>query len=260
MLIEAENLSRIREGRTVLDDVSFGLDDGEHAVLLGCNGCGKSTLLRVLDGLDHPDGGALRYDGVPLDRGALKDAAFVRRFRAEVGLLFQDPAAMLFHPTVGEEIAYGPHLHGRDDPEGRARRWAEETGVAVLWDRPPWELSRGEQQRVALAAVLVNEPRLLLLDEPTSSMDPRSTGWLVDFLMDWPGAVLTATHNLSLATELGARALVLGEDHALHHDGDVLALRDDHEVLVRANLMHIHRHRHRRGDVEHRHYHSHDWD
>jgi len=264
MLIETEALGYDHGAGPVLRDVSFGLAAGEHAILLGANGSGKSTLLQVLDGLLPVRAGVLRYDGRELDAAALRDRDFRRRFRAEVGLLFQDPAAMLFHATVADEIAFGPRQHGRDDAEDRARRWAEAVGVAELWERTPAELSRGEQQRVALAAVLVNEPRLLLLDEPTSALDPRSTGWLVDFLTDHPAAVLTATHNLSLAVELGDRALVLGEDGALVYDGDALALRDDHDVLLRANLVHTHRHRHRHGDgdgdVEHRHYHTHDWD
>lgn len=262
MLIEVDRLSCDHGAGPVLRDVSFGLAAGEHAVLLGANGSGKSTLLQLLDGLLPVPEGAVRYDGRPVHAAALKNPAFRRRFRAEVGLLFQDPAAMLFHATVGDEIAFGPRQLGRDAPEARARRWAETVGVTHLWDRAPAELSRGEQQRVALASVLVNEPRLLLLDEPTSALDPRSTGWLVDFLADHPATVLTATHNLSLAVELGDRALVLAEYGALVHDGDALALRDDHDVLLRANLVHTHRHRHRLGDgvEEHRHYHTHDWD
>jgi len=260
MLIEIDGLHQAHDQRTALWDISFGLDLGEHVVLLGCNGSGKSTLLRLLNGLIRPDQGTIRYDGTVLDRRSLKNGSFVRRFRREVALLFQDPAAMLFHATVADEIAFGPRQFQLEDPLDRARHWAVEVGVEGLWDRVPAELSRGEQQRVALASLLAIEPRVLLLDEPTASLDPRSTGWLVEFLLDHPATVLTATHNLSLATELGERALVLGEDHQLHYDGDVLALRDDHDVLLRANLIHSHRHRHRRGDVEHRHYHTHDWD
>ncbi len=260
MLIEIENLSWSNNRQPAVQDVTFGLEAGEHAVLLGCNGCGKSTLLRLLNGLIHPDSGSIHYDGQQVDRRALANQPFHRRFRHEVGLLFQDPAAMLFHSTVADEIAYGPRQFKLSDPVERARQWATTIGADHLWERTPAELSRGEQQRVALASILVLEPRVLLLDEPTASLDPRSTGWLVDFLMDHTATILTATHNLSLATELGDRALVLGEDHRLHYDGDVLALRDNHEVLLHANLMHTHRHRHRRGDIEHRHYHTHDWD
>jgi cobalt/nickel transport system ATP-binding protein len=199
------------------------------------------------------------YDGHDVSPRALRDKAFRRRFRRETGLLFQNPDAMLFNATVLDEIAFGPRQHDMPDADDRARLWADRTGVAALLDRAPWTLSEGQKQLVCLAALLSLEPRLLLLDEPTSALDPRSTGWLVDFLQDLPQTLVVATHNLSLATELGERCLVMGEDHTLLHDGDVLALRDDAEVLQRANLVHTHRHRHKGGDTEHRHYHSHDW-
>ena len=108
-----------------------------------------------------------------------------------------------------------------------------------------------------LAALLALEPRVLLLDEPVAALDPRSTGWLVDFLAALPVTLLTTTHNLSLAPELGSRALVLGEDHRLIHDGPVQALLGNMALLAAANLVHTHRHRH--GSVEHRHNHVHDW-
>lgn len=259
MLIRTEALAHAHEGRPALAGVDLALAPGDHAVLLGANGSGKSTLLQLLNALMPPDTGRILYDGRALDAGARRDAAFMRRFRGETALLFQDPAAMLFHATVGEEIAYGPRTHGRDEPEARARSWAAEVGVDHLWDRAPYALSRGEQQRVALASLLVLEPRLLLLDEPTASLDPRSTGWLVDFLADLPATVLTATHNLSLALELGDRALVLDESHRLCYDGPADALRHDMGTLRRANLVHAHRHRHRDGAVEHSHDHTHDW-
>jgi cobalt/nickel transport system ATP-binding protein len=102
------------------------------------------------------------------------------------------------------------------------------------------------------------EPRVLLLDEPTASLDPRSTGWLVDLLQDLEQTLLVTTHNLSMAGELGDRTLVLSEDHRIIYDGSVAELVGDKERLIEANLVHVHRHRH--GDVEHRHYHTHEWD
>jgi len=213
-----------------------------------------------MNGLMKPDAGRILYDGRPIDAHSLKDPAFHLRFRRETTLLFQDPNAMLFHPTVLDEVAFGPRQLGQDDPVECARAWLDRIGIAHLAEASPISLSRGEMQKTALASLLVLEPRLLLLDEPTSSLDPRSTGWLVDFLQELPVTTVCATHNLSLASELGQRCLVLGEDHQLVFDGDPLALRDDHEVLHRANLVHIHSHRHRDGDREHRHYHTHDWD
>ena len=258
-MIEIDGVSHAYGDQPTLRELSCRIGPGEKVVLLGSNGCGKSTLLKLVDGLLAPAAGRVTYDGYDVSPRALRNKAFRRRFRREVGLLFQNPDAMLFNPTVREEIAFGPLQHGLEDVDARVLYWADRTGIGHLLERAPWTLSAGQKQLVCLAALLSLEPRLLLLDEPTSALDPRSTGWLVDFLQDLPQTLVVATHNLSLATELGERCLVLGEDHTLLHDGDVLALRDDMEVLRRANLVHIHRHRHRDGDTEHRHYHSHDW-
>jgi cobalt/nickel transport system ATP-binding protein len=258
-LIATEQLHH-RYGRNVtLAGVDTAVAAGQKVVLLGSNGCGKSTLLRLLAGVIRPTSGQVFYGGRDVTAG-LKDKSYRRRFRREVGLLFQNPDAMLFNATVLDEIAFGPRRHGLADADDRARQWAGRVGVAGVLDRAPWTLSAGQKQLVCLAALLALDPKLLLLDEPTSALDPRSTGWLVDFLRDLPQTLIVATHNLSLATELGRRCLVLGEDHTLLYDGDVHALRGDQDVLLRANLVHIHDHDHREGGVTHRHYHTHDWD
>ena len=259
-MIKVEGLSHDFDGTTTLDDVSFRLADGQKTVLLGSNGCGKSTLLKIMAGLLEPRAGRVMYRDRQVGPHALKDGHWRRQFRRETGLLFQNPDSMLFNPTVRDEIAFGPRQHKLADAEERTADWAARLGLSPLLDRAPWTLSAGQKQLVCLASLLVLAPRLILLDEPTSALDPRSTGWLVDFLQDLPQTLVVATHNLSLATELGERCLVLGEDHRLLYDGDVLALRQDSAVLKQANLVHTHRHRHQGGDVEHRHYHSHDWD
>ena len=256
------HLSAIRHdfpnGPRVLEDISFAIEPGEKVVLLGANGTGKSTLLRVLSGLVAPSAGEYRYRGQRVTLAALRDREFGRRFRREVVLLFQHPDAMLFNPTVHEEIAFGPRQLRLPDVDERVRHWAEVFGLTDCLDRPPFSLSGGEKQKVCLAALLVLEPDLLLLDEPTAHLDPRSVGWLVDFLSALKVTLVVATHNLSLAPELGERALVLGEDHRLLYDGDLASLLRDQERLIAANLVHTHRHRH--GAIEHRHFHSHDWD
>jgi cobalt/nickel transport system ATP-binding protein len=135
---------------------------------------------------------------------------------------------------------------------------AERFGIGHLLERSPLKLSGGEKQRVALAAIYAPGPELLLLDEPTANMDPRTTGWLVDLLADAPHTSLITTHNLSLAPELGERALVLSESGKLVFDGPVAALLENEALLIEANLLHRHRHRH--GALEHSHFHAHDWE
>lgn len=257
-MIRVENLNHRYGGKPSLEDLSFRIQAGEKVVLLGSNGCGKSTLLKILDGLIAPASGTLEYDGQPIDPARLKRGPLRSRFRREVGLLFQNPDVMLFNPSVHDEIAFGPRQAGMQDVEDRVRHWAALVGVDGFLERPPFTLSGGEKQKVALAALLAVEPRLLLLDEPAAALDPRSTGWLVDFLAQLPVTLLTTTHNLSLAEELGTRALVLGENHRLLHDGPIAPFLQDTEKLIAANLAHIHRHAH--GGVEHRHWHSHDWE
>ena len=256
-ILEARGLGHRYGGTEVLRGIDFALRPGERAVLLGCNGSGKSTLLKLLDGLIAPTAGEVVYQGEAITPARLKLPALHRRFRSEVALLFQNPDAMLFNPTVFDEIAFGPRQLGLPDLVDRVRHWAAQVGVEAHLERPPFALSGGEKQKVCLAALLALSPKVLLLDEPTAALDPRSTGWLVDFLNSLDATVLVTTHNLSLAPELGQRALVLGEDHRLIHDGPVGALLRDIDRLAAANLAHTHSHRH--GPIEHRHTHLHDW-
>jgi len=258
-MLEAVDVGyRHADGTEVLSGVDFRLDRGDKAVLLGANGTGKSTLLKILDGLVAPTTGVVRYDGRTVDRAALREPQFHQRFRREVVLLFQNPDTMLFNPTVFDEIAFGPRQLGLDGLEERVHHWAQVLRLTPLLARTPFGLSGGEKQRVCLAALLVLEPKVLLLDEPTANMDPRSTGWLIDFLADLDQTTLVTTHNLSLAGELGSRCLVLGEDHRPIFDGAIREFLGDRDKLIAANLVHSHRHRH--GGEEHAHYHIHDWD
>jgi cobalt/nickel transport system ATP-binding protein len=246
------------DGRPVLRDLSFSVSEGERVVVLGVNGCGKTTLLKVLDGLAFPDGGSIRYGGALLHAAALDDAAFRRRFRGEVGFLFQNVDAMLFNPTVADEIAFGPRQLGLPDVDGRVARWARFFELVPLLQRPPFELSGGEKKRVALAALFAVDPRVLLLDEATANLDPAWAGRLVDLLADRKDlTVVAATHNLSVAEDLGNRALLLASGRpGLLFDGSPAALVRNQELLIQAGLAHLHRHVH--DGAGHAHFHVHD--
>lgn len=258
MLIELENVGIAFGERPVLDGVSMQVDDGEHLVIVGVNGCGKTTLLRLLDGLVFPAEGRVRYAGDPLDARALDDPQFRRRFRREVGLVFQNVDAMLFNPTVADEIAFGPRQLGLDDIDDRVHSVADTLGLTPLFARSPFELSGGEKKRVAVAAVLAVEPRVLLLDEVTAHLDPAWTAVLVELLAGRPGlTVIAATHNLSMAEELGERAILLSrERHRPIFDGPPARLLADEGLLIESGL--VHRHVHRHGRAAHTHYHLHD--
>jgi cobalt/nickel transport system ATP-binding protein len=258
MPFAADRVSVRLNGRAVVEDVSFEVRPGERVVVLGVNGCGKTTLLRLLDGLAFADEGEVRYAGRRLDAAALGDAAFRRTFRGEVGLLFQNVDAMLFNPTVEDEIAFGPRQLGQGDVQGRVARWAETFDVAGLLARAPFELSGGEKKRVALAALLAVEPRVLLLDEATANLDPASVGRLIDVLAGIRGlTVIASTHNLSMADELGDRAILLAPGRkGVLYDGPAHDLLHDERLLVESGLAHRHEHRH--GGQVHAHYHVHD--
>jgi cobalt/nickel transport system ATP-binding protein len=258
LILEARDVALALDGRNVLSGLTFSVTTGERVVVVGVNGCGKTTLLKLLDALLFPTAGTLLHEGTVLGARALDDDAFRRRFRGDVGLLFQNVDAMLFNPTVADEIAFGPRQLGLPGVDDRVARWAGALGVERLLARPPFELSGGEKKRVALAALLACDPRLLLLDEATAGLDPAWSGRLVDLLAEHPGlTVVASTHNLSVAGELGRRALLLAPDGAgLLFDGPVEAMLGDADLLVRSGLAHRHVHAH--GATEHAHFHVHD--
>lgn len=242
---------------TLLRDLSLRIAEGEQVVLLGANGCGKSTLLKMLNGLVEPTAGEVRWRRSLLDRAYLKKPGNARAFRRACVLLFQHPEAMLFNPTVREELAYGPRQLGLEDIDERIAHWSRQLRLDALLDRAPFLLSGGQKQKVALASLLILDPEVLLLDEPSASLDPATVGWLIDTLICSRKTLMVATHNLSLASELGERCVVLGEDGRILFDGSTQVALADIPLLERAGLAHRHAHVHH--GVEHLHAHSHNW-
>jgi cobalt/nickel transport system ATP-binding protein len=246
------------DGRPVFSGLSFRIAAGDKVVLLGPNGAGKSTLLRLANGLLTPAAGTVFWENRALTVDGLRQREFARAFRQANGLLFQHPEAMLFNPTVREEIAYGPRQLGLGGVDVRVAHWAAELGLDGLLDEAPFALSGGQKQKLALACLLAVDPRFLALDEPSASLDPASVGWLIDTLLESTRTVLVSTHNLSLAAELGERALILGGDGRLLYDGPLAPALQDLPLLQAAGLAHRHRHRH--GGLAHAHLHAHDWE
>ena len=243
-----------------LEEISFEVCRGDRVALLGANGSGKSTLLHLLDGLYYPSAGRLEAFGELLTEERLEGTPFSSIFRAEVGFLFQNSDAQLFCPTVEEELAFGPLQMGL--PQGeiliRVGDTLELLDLAQLRGRVPAALSAGEKKRVALASLLTLNPSVLLLDEPTAGLDPRSQSEFLDLLwsLNERGVTLvTATHDLGVLPHLADRALVLGEDHRIAAEGGCRDILRDTDLLLRVNLIHAHRHRH--GDVVHAHPHDH---
>jgi cobalt/nickel transport system ATP-binding protein len=258
-MIELEGIGfQWPDGPGVLSDLTFGVEPGEKVVILGANGCGKTTLLKLLNGLLFATSGSYRYRGDLVSKRLTRSGPWANRFRREMVLLFQHPEAMLFNPTVADEIGYGPRQLGLADCEQLIHQWADRLGLTPLLQKAPYSLSGGEKKKVALAALLAIEPICLLLDEPIANLDPRSSGWVVDYLLKTQATVIITTHNLSMAAELGERCLIMDEQGRLCFDGPVKQALGDMALLQRANL--VHRHHHRHGGFSHTHPHVHDWE
>ena len=242
-----------------LRGLSLEIIAGESIALVGANGSGKSTLLRLLDGLCFASRGTVSFRGDPLTQERLHSDDFALSFRRRVALVFQNPDVQLFNPTVFDEIAFGPAQLNLPKPEIRQR---VEDALRVmriehLSERPPYRLSGGEKKRVALASVIVLDPEVILLDEPTSTLDPRSQSQLIDLLQNWKGAsktIITATHQLEILDELADRLVVL-EQGTVAASGATRDILNDFDLLLRANLVHAHRHTH--GNITHSHPHRH---
>jgi len=228
--------------------------------VLGANGCGKSTLLKLMGGLIFPQSGSYRAFGRRIDDRLLSRDPFGMFFRKEVGVLFQNSDAQLFNPTVEDEIAFGP-LQMNDPPEeirSKVRKAIELFGIGALKDRAPYELSGGEKRKVAIASMMVMDPQVLLLDEPTAGLDPRSSRALVDAIIEAEESgktVVTATHDLHVVSEISRRVLVFGEDRRILASGTPEEILTNRSLLLSANLVHLHRHAHE--DYWHAHEHEH---
>jgi cobalt/nickel transport system ATP-binding protein len=244
---------------TALDGISLQIAQGERIALLGANGSGKSTLLRLLAGLAFPSSGTVRFRGEALSEQRLAEESFSHDFRRRVGMVFQNSEVQLFNPTVLDEVAFGPMQLGwtKEEILERVDAHLSQMDILPLKNRSPHRLSGGEKKRVALASVLVMDPEVLLVDEPTAALDPKSQGHVIDFLFGCAGVktVVTATHDLSIVEDIADRCLVL-ENGQIIGDGTPHDILHRWDLLQRANLVHMHRHRH--GAVEvHAHPHLH---
>ena len=234
--IELRGLTfRYPSGRTALNDVSCSIPGGERVALVGPSGAGKSTLLMHLNGLLPATSVVNDGDAQVFIKSQPVTKARLREVRRQIGFLFQDPDDQLFCPTVREDVAFGPlNLGlGQDEILNRVNRSLVAVGMPEHGPRNPSQLSTGERKRVCLAGVLACEPDILVLDEPTSNLDPRARRQLLEILRTFPGTQIIATHDLDFALELCQRALVL-DGGQLQADGPL------QHVLANPSLMDRH--------------------
>ena len=244
----------------VIQDMTLEIPEGSRTVILGANGTGKSTLLFIMDGLVFPNAGTMHVFGMPLSELTLNDRSFSADFRKKVALVFSNPDVQLFSATVWDEIAFGPLQLGVTPAEIHdiVEKQLESLRITELRDRAPHTLSDGQKKKVAIASSLAMDPEVLLMDEPTNGLDPRTQVWLIEFLHDLHKTgktIIAATHDLSIAADIAERAVVLSENHAVAADGAFSDIITNDELLLRVNLIHEHAHYH--GNTTHVHRHGH---
>jgi cobalt/nickel transport system ATP-binding protein len=261
MVYLIDKVSYAYQGRhPALDEVDLKVARGERLVILGANGCGKSTLLKVMDGLIAPTAGHVEAFGENME-GIDWDARRSRQLHRRVGFVFQDADVQLFCPTVWDDVTFGPLQLGlpRETVIDRANRALGEMEVADLSDRAPYELNEGQKKRVAIATVLAMESEVLLLDEPTANLDPRTKAGLLSLIVRLNEAgrtLVITTQELEIVPIVATRAVVFGQKEKRPiAGGSPSEILGDVDLLVAANLVHEHLHWH--GDFAHRNAHLH---
>ena len=214
------------DGHQALYGVDLIVNPGERVALLGPNGAGKTTFVMHLNGIHGAQHGSVEIDGVAV---AVEDKDALKRIRSKVGLVFQDPDDQLFMPTVFEDVAFGPRNLGLSSSEVEARVADALTRVGMqdFAARPPHHLSFGQRRRVAVATVLAMNPSILVLDEPSSNLDPASRRELAEILTELDITLIMVTHDLPFAYELCERSVILAEGTIVADDKTPKILKDE---------------------------------
>jgi len=221
------------DGNQALYGVNLRVEKGERVALLGPNGAGKTTLVLHMNGIHQTMQGEVFIAGEKVDA---KNKDSIRSIRSKVGIVFQDPDDQLFMPTVGEDIAFGPYNMGKRGSELDAivDEALALVGMSEFKDRPPHHLSFGQRRRVAVATVLAMKPEILVMDEPSSNLDPASRRELADILRSLDVTIVMVTHDLPYALELCERSVILS-------GGIIVADAPTREILTNASLLASHR-------------------
>ena len=221
------------DGNQALYGVNLSIQKGERVALLGPNGAGKTTLVMHMNGIHPTSHGSIHVAGQLVDS---KNKESIKQIRSKVGIVFQDPDDQLFMPTVGEDVAFGPYNMGLRDAELSkvVDEALELVGMSEFKDRPPHHLSFGQRRRVAVATVLAMKPEILILDEPSSNLDPASRRELADILRSLDITIVMVTHDLPYAFELCERSVILS-------GGIIVADNDTKVILKDQGLLKSHR-------------------
>ena len=222
------------DGNQALFGVDLQIAKGERVALLGPNGAGKTTLVMHLNGIHPAQHGEVLIAGEKID---IENKVALKRIRSQVGIVFQDPDDQLFMPTVREDIGYGPYNLGLRGPEldQAINNALAQVGMLDFIDRAPHHLSFGQRRRIAVAGVLAMKPEILVLDEPSSNLDPASRRELAEILKSLEITLLMVTHDLPYALELCPRSLILSGGKIVE-DRDTRELLKDEQTLEKYRL------------------------
>ncbi len=231
MLVIDKLCVKYHDGNQVINGLSASFEDGETIGLIGANGAGKSTLLMTLVGLLFPSGGRIEVDGTLLQKDT------VRQIRERIGVVFQNPDDQLFMSSVYDDIAFGLRNYGitEEAAKDRISHVLKELGAEKLELMSSNKLSGGEKRIIAIATILVMEPSIVLFDEPTSFLDPKTRRKLIQQLKSLSMTKLIATHDLDMALELCDRVLILKEG-SLFAEGKAEEILTDQQLLEEAGL------------------------
>ena len=219
------------DGTAALQDVSFRITHGESVALIGENGAGKSTLLLHLNGFLTPMSGSVRVGDLPVMKSTLP------AIRRSIGMIFQHPDDQLFMPTVQDDVAFGPLNLGLppEEVETRVANALTLVGMAHVAKKPPYRLSEGQKRSVAIATVLALEPNMLIMDEPSSNLDPKSRRNLINLLRTFTHTKIIATHDLEMALDLCERTLIMHQGR-IAADGKTFDLLQNDALLEESHL------------------------
>ena len=219
------------DGHEAIRNMSFSIFHGEAVGIIGANGAGKSTLLMLLMGILFPDGGQIVVGDTHLTRKTMP------MIRQRLGMVFQDPDDQLFMTTVRDDVAFGPRNYGLDENEAdkRVEEALTQVGIPHLIDRAPFKLSGGEKRAAAIATVLSMKPDILIMDEPTSSLDPKSRRRVMELLKSFEHTKIITSHDLDMVLETCQRVIVISNG-AVAADGSAADILADPELLDRCGL------------------------
>ena len=233
-MIEFENVSASYDGELpILRDVSFRIPDGDFVAFVGTNGAGKSTTMRLVDGLLKPSSGQVLIDGVPTTQLRTSQLA------AKVGFLFQNPDRQICCSTVREELLFGFRAQGRDDAEAEAKVDAMIERFGLDGDAEPFLLNRGTRQLLALASIIVMEPPVVVLDEPTTGLDFRECAKVMDVIAGLNArgtTVVMVCHDMEVVADYAKRVIAMTAGQVVA-DGETFAVLRDRDVLARTHLL-----------------------